>query len=394
MIFLVSIFFSTIIDSIDYESRRIGVYFLVIIQSIFMLVVFISNKWINEFNFSRNTILFLFSLFFSIVFSIIIADRSIIFLDKLIFSFYFILFIFFISFIFNKEELASFRKRIPVAIFFLLLWVIINSFIREPDKILYTNQQIISTSIDFSYSWIISSQNHFAILISFCLLYFYYEYKYLIYKLFILFTTVFFSLLLDSLTCLFAFFVVIFLHKFLKKINVHLILIFWMLFPIFYTLYSFIFLTSFGIESDLVITLNNRILLWDDLISRFSDFDLFKILFGEGLFSNFINNDDYAYTQVFGYDYEGVKSAHSTPIQILLDSGLVGFILFYYLIYILLKNLKFNARIISLIFFFLIVGSTESIWNIYFPTEFFLFLVIILLSFVSIQKPKYAVQKN
>ena len=117
-------------------------------------------------------------------------------------------------------------------------------------------------------------------------------------------------------------------------------------------------------------------------------------LVGNGYFGNFNEETKAQYTLVFGKGLSGARTAHSTIIQLFLNTGILGCVLVYRLLLAFYRriNTTDEESIGALVSVFLIGGFLESIFQMYDPLLFGVLLFSILLMVGSPKSTNDAVE--
>lgn len=129
------------------------------------------------------------------------------------------------------------------------------------------------------------------------------------------------------------------------------------------------------------ITFTNRTYIWDYILAEISNF----WVIGLGRGNSLINSE-----------FSRWNEAHNGILELLLDTGVIGLVLFMLLLIILSNHVKsinnsFVVQILSFsIFLFLIIGLTESV---YYKVEFWL-LIFMLSKVKSIKRERYNIEND
>ncbi|MGA0557756.1 O-antigen ligase family protein [Larkinella sp. VNQ87] len=157
---------------------------------------------------------------------------------------------------------------------------------------------------------------------------------------------------------------------------------------------------SISRSSEEVQTGNSRSLIWAISISKFQDFNIYSLL-GHGEYGHYASGASIAWGSFFGrFENSDLMHPHNTILMILFDYGLLGIIIYLYLLNCSIKMIikswkydkKFNILIISYLLYFLIIGITESFFGFYYLNTYYLFFSVLIIQAVAY--PYLSSEKN
>lgn len=142
-----------------------------------------------------------------------------------------------------------------------------------------------------------------------------------------------------------------------------------------------------------VLLLSNRVIIWMvELLHFLNDADFMDLLFGYGYFGQTISGIVYDYGYLFDTSYASSELAevHSTILQIIIDSGIAGALLFISIIFIYLKRAYLiddeRSRTAPLIIFMALIGTSMIEVQLASDCQAFLFFILLTTYYLSMQK--------
>jgi O-antigen ligase len=122
---------------------------------------------------------------------------------------------------------------------------------------------------------------------------------------------------------------------------------------------------------------NSRLLMWASSIVQYSSFQGFEHVFGYGEYGHYGSGASLAWGHMFNSFGNNalLTHPHNTYLSVLMDTGFIG-VLSYLIFqlksirsaYSLRENdIKSSTIIISILFYFYLIGITETIWGLYYP---------------------------
>ena len=201
--------------------------------------------------------------------------------------------------------------------------------------------------------------------------------KYLPNKLFAL-ISIFFLFIIDSRMALMAFFatyiMIIFFNKRMMLVSIKSLIILSPLLP-----FAFVFLAGFLQELNIfsflsrnawdnIATLSNRTYIWEDVADVASNINHNTII-GYGINGHIESGIHVSMDYIFDKRIDNkIHTLHNTVIQMFIDRGIVGLLLFQALFYFLIDRLSkagnIGLRIGISIFALMLFGQTESLFSI------------------------------
>jgi len=142
------------------------------------------------------------------------------------------------------------------------------------------------------------------------------------------------------------------------------------------------FLESFSRTGDIseVLLLNNRVLIWGAVINYLYDnFDIFNILFGYGMYGQTVSGAVDLYNFLFSATYSSTEAinVHSSFLQILINYGLIGIVLYLLVIIKTVLSIydnKPSKMLFYLIHLFIVATMIEA--QLAVDSYFFLFFIL------------------
>lgn len=272
-------------------------------------------------------------------------------------------------------------ERFHFLVYLFVGWTVIQSFLNvRTSDIVYTFGRFIQLPFQINYGLVSKSQNHFSLLIAGLMAFVAVKSRIGFSKLLIIVLTGILMLLMDSFFALVSLLFIVIFNKYIVKNNrLFLILLFSL--PFIFLAMSEVVAGNLGISSERIITLNNRSHIWGGLIQYISRMDIVDWFIGNGYYGNFNEQTKSHYTYVFGKGFSGTRTAHSTVIQLFLDTGILGCVLVFHLLAQFYRRIKSENEyaIAGIVSVFLLGGFLESVFQMYDPVLFGLLLFAVLL---------------
>ena len=252
----------------------------------------------------------------------------------------------------------------------------------NPSELVKTDLGLIDIQLKFAFSGIFSSANHFATLFGFITLLLFYKSKSVNIRVLLLSISLYVFLALDANIALISIIASMLLVRLLYRFRWSFVLVV-VFYPILYVLFSAAVFAFFDVQSKVLISMNNRLPMWVGLLAEFQTWSVSHFVLGQGWFSNYRESTIWIYTGIFGQFYSGLKTAHSTSLQLIMDTGVVGFLL--YLFFMIKHMCRIKGSIKKYLYYFgpvcfiLLNGVSESLFGVYMPTLYMLLLLVILL---------------
>ncbi len=280
-------------------------------------------------------------------------------------------------------------KAFTVKVFYLSIWVlwillILQGILGEvdPNALVRTDAGLSDFKLKFAFSNVFSSANHVATLYGFVTLLILNKSEFWLIKYLLLGISLYVFLALDANVALFSLLVVVFFSNILFRFRWSLVLV-TIFYPLIFIAYAAVLFAFLGVQSEVLISMNNRLPMWAGLLAEFQSWRPLQIVLGQAWYSNYIETTKWIYTDIFGQYYSGLKTAHSTSLQLIMDTGVVGFMLYVFFIikYMcrLEGGLKKYKRYFIPISFLLLAGISESLFGVYMPTLFLLLSMVVVL---------------
>jgi len=314
--------------------------------------------------------------------------------DSLIIAYLYLTGIWIMAVSVNERTRGFLLTRFHFLVYVLLAWTAAQAFIEiRSSDIVYTFGRFVRLPFQINYGLVSKSQNHFSLLIAGLVAYAILQIPAKITRILMVVAMGFLLLIMDSFFALLALVLVVFFNRVIIR-NKRLFLGLLFVFPFVFLAISETVAGNLGITNERIVTLNNRSHIWGGLLHYISNMNPLEWLVGNGYFGNFNEETKAQYTLVFGKGFSGARTAHSTIIQLFLDTGILGCVLVYRLLLAFYRriNTTDEESIGALVSVFLIGGFLESIFQMYDPLLFGVLLFSILLMVGSPKSTNDAVE--
>lgn len=234
----------------------------------------------------------------------------------------------------------------------------------------------------FAYAGIYESANHFASLFGFLSMLLYAWFSNLLVRIGVALTALVVFLSLDANVALASFIVILLFERVVFAFRWFFV-VSTIFFPLLFGLFSAALFAFLGVDSELLISMNNRLPMWSGLLAELQAWSPISHVFGQGWYSNYNSSTFWIYEGIFGIYYSGLKTAHSTSLQIIMDTGFFGFLVWLVFIgkHLCQPNGGFKrmSRYFGPMSFVLLTGVSESLIGVYMPSLFLLLCIFVLL---------------
>lgn len=271
----------------------------------------------------------------------------------------------------------------------LWLCLLIQGFLGESDteEVAKTGLYGSGLNLSFSYVGVFESANHFAILFGFISTLLLSWLNNLYGRLGVAIIATYVLIALDANIALASFLIIFLFQRVLFRYR-WLFVVTTIFFPVIFGLFSAVIFALFGVESDLLVSMNNRLPMWGGLLNELQSWSLASHALGRGWYSNYSESTLWIYQSIFGQFYSGLKTAHSTSLQIFMDTGGLGFAVWFAFIQRNLCRVRVGFRGMRQYFgplaFVLLTGISESLIGAYMPS--FLMLVCVFIFLIGTNK--------
>ena len=255
------------------------------------------------------------------------------------------------------------------------LWLslLIQGFVGESDTggVAKTGLYGSGLNLGFSYVGVFESANHFATLFGFlsALLF---SWLHNVYgRLGVAVIATYVLLALDANVALASFLIISLFQRTLFSYRL-VFVIGTVFFPLLFGLFSAAVFALFEVESEVLVSMNNRLPMWVGLLNELQSWPLVSHIFGRGWYGNYSESTLWIYQGIFGQFYSGLKTAHSTSLQILMDTGGLGLAVWFVFILRNLSRVKGgwlgSRQFFGPLAYILLTGISESLIGAYMPS--------------------------